>query len=116
MQFADRLRVGPWVPEPGRHAGGDAMTEVTAEQRLYRPRADESPAWLLDLSTREDGLDDAGRHHRGGRRTTWQPPILVTVTVLAVAAAILLVVSVSPRDHRGTAVVAAWPAASQSEI
>jgi hypothetical protein len=115
MQRADRLRVGPWVPVPGRHADRAATDEITAEHPVHRPRAATPPrfgggrpaafdgpaGWLLDFGPHADELDDGGRGYRGYRRVARHRRVLALIAALVVSAALLLVVSALPERRNG---------------
>jgi hypothetical protein len=102
VDYADQLRIGPWVPEPGRHSGSTGTDEITSEHLPQRPGADGSPAWLRTIVSRDDDWDDGGGRHRGGRRAGELRAVLVTIPVLVVAvAAIMFAVSPSPRAGYG---------------
>src|SRR5947209_17383776 len=106
MGHADQLRVGPWVPEPGRHSGRTATDEITAEYPLRRPRLDErttvlgGPSEWLDFTPYGDELDEFARRYRGSRRAVRRQRAVVLIAALVVAGAVLFVVTVLPR-HSG---------------
>jgi hypothetical protein len=99
MERVDQLRIGPWVPESGRHADrtGPTIDDGTAEYGLHSTRADERStmvgrSWdqLLDFAPYPDEQHDLLRPYRGYRRAR-RGRVLALVAALAVAAAVLLV-------------------------
>jgi hypothetical protein len=104
MGHADQLRVGPWVPEPGRHSGRSAADQPTAEYLLSR--FDDRTTMVgglsewIDIGQYPDELDDSARRYRGSRRVVRRQQFLALIAALAVAGAVLLVVTMLPK-HRG---------------
>ena len=95
MERVDQLRIGPWVPDSGRHADRVrmAMDETTAEYGLHRRSSDR----LLDFAPYEP--DDVLPRYRGYRRAGRRGRVVALVAALVVAAAVLLVAAVLPIRH-----------------
>ena len=107
MERVDQLRIGPWVPESGRHSDRArvAMEETTAEFGLHRRLADDRPTsggrpfdGLLDFAPYADEPDELLARYRGYRRAR-RGRVIALAAALGVAAAVLLVAAALPVRH-----------------